>query len=135
GHQLATNSDTEVIVHLYEELGPECVHEFRGMFALAIWDKRAERLFIARDRLGVKPLYYTQVGGTLLFGSEIKSLLQYPGVTAEPDLAAISNYISLKYVPAPQTMFAGIRSLPPGYTLTCDGDGTRIAQYWDVSFQ
>jgi len=135
GHRLATNSDTEVIVHLYEELGPECVHQFRGMFAFAIWDKRAKRLYIARDRLGIKPLYYTQVGETLVFGSEIKSLLQFPGVTAEPDLAAISNYISLKYVPAPQTMFAGIRSLPPGHTLTCDGNGMRIAQYWDVSFE
>jgi len=135
GHTLATNSDTEVIVHLYEELGPECVHEFRGMFSFAIWDQRAERLFIARDRLGIKPLYYTQVGETLVFGSEIKSLLQYPGVTAEPNLAAISNYLSLKYVPAPQTMFAGIRSLPPGHTLTCDRAGVRIAQYWEVSFQ
>ena len=135
GHHLATSSDTEVIVHLYEELGSECVHQLRGMFGLAIWDKKQQRLFIARDRLGVKPLYYAHAGETFVFGSEIKSLLQFPGITASPNLEAISNYLSLKYVPSPQTMFAGIHSLPPGHTLTYDRNGMRVEQYWDVSFQ
>lgn len=135
GHCLTTDSDTEVIVHLYEEFGQDCVHHLRGMFALAVWDSRKRRLFIARDRLGIKPLYYVQSNERLVFGSEIKALLQHPKINAAPNLSGISAYLSLKYVPAPQTMFAGIRSLPPGQCLTWDQDGVRVRQYWDLSFQ
>ncbi len=134
GHTFTTDSDTEVIVHLYEDLGEECVHQLRGMFAFAVWNKRDRRLFIARDRLGIKPLYYTQVGKRLVFGSEIKSIMRHPKVEARPDLNALGNFLSLKYVPAPQTMFDGIKSLPPGHTLTCDPHGIKVHQYWDLSF-
>jgi asparagine synthase (glutamine-hydrolysing) len=132
GHRFSTNSDTEVIVHLYEEYGEDCVHHLRGMFGLAIWDERRRKLLVARDRLGIKPLYYAPLGDGLVFGSEIKSLLAHPAIEARPDLEAIGNFISLKYAPAPQTMFEGICSLPPGHLLTWDRRGVRIAQYWDV---
>jgi asparagine synthase (glutamine-hydrolysing) len=134
GHILTTCSDTEVIVHLYEDYGPECLQHLRGMFGFALWDARRRQLFIARDRLGIKPLYFTQAGGRLIFGSEIKAILQHPAVEARMDLAALNHYLSLKYVPAPQTMFAGISALPPGCSLTCDAQGVRIHRYWDVSF-
>lgn len=134
GHTFTTASDTEVIVHLYEELGEDCVHQLRGMFAFAVWDKSRRQLFVARDRLGIKPLYYTQVGKRLVFGSEIKSILQHPEVQARLNLEALSNFLSLKYVPAPQTFFADILSLPPGHTLTCNSNGVMVRQYWDLSF-
>lgn len=134
GHVFKTVCDTEVIVHLYEEMGDECVQHLRGMFGFAVWDTQRRRLFVARDRLGIKPLYYTQMGGGLVFGSEIKALLQHPDVRPRMDLQGLNNFLSLKYVPAPQTMFADIFALPPGYTLTCDDDGIRINQYWDLSF-
>lgn len=135
GHRFTTSSDTEVIVHLYEELGEECLHQLRGMFSFAVWDKGTRRLFIARDRLGIKPLYYTEIGHQLVFASEIKAILQHPAVKVTPSLPAISNFLSLKYVPSPQTMFAGIKSLPPGYCLTSDKNGTRVRQYWDLSYR
>ncbi len=134
GHAFATACDTEVIVHLYEDFGEDCVHHLRGMFAFAVWDARRRQLFLARDRLGIKPLYYTQAGERLVFGSEIKSLLQHPEVQARPDLEGLSNFLSLKYVPAPQTMFAGILALPPGHSLTCDLNGVTVRSYWDLSF-
>lgn len=134
GHQFKTISDTEVIVHLYEEYGDECVQHLRGMFAFALWDMRKQRLLVVRDRLGVKPLYYTNVNQRLIFGSEIKSILHHPMVQARPNLGAIANYLAIKYTPAPDTMFAGIYSLPPGHLLVCDANGVRTRQYWDVSF-
>ncbi len=134
GHIFATNSDTEVIVHLYEELGPECVHKLRGMFGFAIWDKRRRQLFLARDRLGIKPLYYANIGRRLVFGSEIKSILQHPEIQPRLNLEALSHFLSLKYVPAPLTMFADIFSFPPGYTLLCDANGITTRSYWDMSF-
>jgi asparagine synthase (glutamine-hydrolysing) len=134
GHTLATASDTEVIVHLYEEHGDACVEHLRGMFAFALWDTRRRRLLVARDRLGIKPLYYTETGDGLVFASEIKSLLQQPGVQARLNRLALSNFLSLKYVPAPQTMFEGIHALPPGHLLICDRDGLTTRQYWDLSF-
>lgn len=134
GHVFSSASDTEVIVHLYEELGEDCVHELRGMYAFALWDARRQRLLLVRDRLGIKPLYYTQVDGKLIFGSEIKALLQHPAVQPRLDPEGLSNFLSLKYVPAPQTMFAGILALPPGHLLTCDAEGITVRPYWDLSF-
>ena len=134
GHIFTTESDTEVIVHLYEDLGEECVHQLRGMFSFAVWDIRRLRLFMARDRLGIIPLYYTQTGSQLVFGSEIKSLLLYPEIQARLDLKALNNYLLLKYVPAPQTMFEGIKSLPPGHMLICDSQGITVREYWDLLF-
>jgi len=134
GHLLKTASDTEVIVHLYEDFGEECVQHLRGMFALAVWDATRRRLFLARDRLGIKPLYFTQTGGRLIFGSEIKAILQHPAVQANLNLEALNNFLSLKYVPSPQTMFAGIDALPPGCSLSCDESGVKVRRYWDLSF-
>jgi asparagine synthase (glutamine-hydrolysing) len=134
GHILKTHSDTEVIIHLFEDFGPNCLEHLRGMFAIAVWDNHTRKLFLARDRLGEKPLYYTQPTGLFVFASEIKSLLQHPAVTASPNLQAISHYLSLKYTPAPQTMFAGIHSLPPGHYLIASADGISIKQYWDIPF-
>lgn len=134
GHLLKTASDTEVIVHLYEDFGEECVQHLRGMFALAVWDATRRRLFLARDRLGIKPLYFTQTGERLIFGSEIKAILQHPAVQANLNLEALNNFLSLKYVPSPQTMFAGIDALPPGCSLSCDESGVKVRRYWDLSF-
>ena len=134
GHTLATESDTEVIVHLYEDYGEGCPYYLRGMFGFALWDSRRRRLFVARDRLGIKPVYFTQAGGALIFASEIKAILQHPAVRVELNVEALNNYLSLKYVPAPQTIFNGISALPPGSTLTCDENGLRIRRYWDLSF-
>lgn len=134
GHTFSTSTDTEVIVHLYEEYGDDCVHHLRGMFGFAVWDEPRRRLFLARDRLGIKPLYYTVAGRRLVFGSEIKAILQDPAVDVQPDLGALSNYLSLKYVPAPQTMFTGVQALPPGFSLTCDERGVSAQAYWDLSF-
>ncbi|MFN8486563.1 MAG: asparagine synthase (glutamine-hydrolyzing) [Caldilineaceae bacterium] len=134
GHTLKTASDTEVIAHLYEDYGEACMQQFRGMFGVALWDTRQQKLLLIRDRLGIKPLYYTEVGDRLIFGSEIKSILQHPAVQVEPDLEAIGNYLSLRYVPAPQTMFKNIKSLPPGHYLVCDERGVSVRRYWDVPF-
>jgi asparagine synthase (glutamine-hydrolysing) len=134
GHRLTTRSDTEVIVHLYEDHGEECVQHLRGMFAFAIWDARSRRLFLARDRLGIKPLYFTHFGGRLIFASEIKAILQHPAGPVEMNTEALTNFLSLKYVPAPQTMFKGIYALPPGCSLLCNGNGIRLRRYWDLSF-
>src|SRR5437764_617511 len=134
GHILATASDTEVIVHLYEEFGEQCVQHLRGMFGFALWDKRNRQLLLARDRLGIKPLYYTQAGGRLIFGSEIKAILQHPSVKAALNTEGLNNFLSLKYVPAPQTMFEDIYAIPPGCILKCDANGVEVRRYWDLSF-
>ena len=134
GHKLSTSSDTEVLVHLYEDYGDDFVQHLRGMFAFAIWDERHRRLLLARDRLGIKPLYFTQTDGQLIFGSEIKAILQHPSVRSDLDIEALTNFLSLRYVPAPQTMFRGISSLPPGCTLSCDRNGVKTNCYWDLRF-
>jgi asparagine synthase (glutamine-hydrolysing) len=131
GHRIATASDTEVIVHLYEELGDDCVHELRGMFGFALWDARRRRLLLARDRLGIKPLYYHDDGSRLVFGSEIKAVLA-AGVPARLDHAALGAYLSLRYAPSPWTLFDGVKSLEPGCRLVSGPEGTRVERYWDV---
>ena len=134
GHQFRTNSDTEVIVHLFEDHREKCLDYLRGMFGIAIWDNQRRELFIARDRLGVKPLYYTETHSDFVFGSEIKAILQHPEVESRPDLAGISDYLSLKYTPAPKTMFANIHSLPPGHYMVINEKGVQIQRYWDLPF-
>ncbi|NNL84284.1 MAG: asparagine synthase (glutamine-hydrolyzing) [Myxococcales bacterium] len=134
GHVFSTNSDTEVLVHLYEEYGEKCLDHLRGMFAFAIWDRRNRRLFVARDRLGIKPLYYHWNGSRLIFASEIKSILEHPDVSAEMDLQSLNDYLTLKYVPAPKTLFEGIRVLPPGHTLTWKDGELALGRYWEVQF-
>ena len=135
GHRFKTHGDGEVIVHLFEEHGPKCIDFLRGMFAFAIWDQQDRQLFIARDRMGIKPLYYTQTSDAIIFGSEIKSLLHHPHVNAAVDLQGLADYLSLKYVPAPRTMFEGIRSLPPGHSLTIRNGQAVERQYWNFDLQ
>jgi asparagine synthase (glutamine-hydrolysing) len=133
GHRYRSKSDTETIVHLFEEYGRDCVKYLRGMFAFAIWDRRKRKLFIARDRLGIKPLYYRFDGRTLLFGSEIKAILAYPGVKAEFNRATLAEYLASGYIPEPETMYTGIKKLLPGHTLEIgEGGGPDISSYWDL---
>jgi asparagine synthase (glutamine-hydrolysing) len=133
GHRYRTRSDTETIVHLYEEYGRDCVKYLRGMFAFVIWDRRRKCLFAARDRLGIKPFYYRYDGKTFLFGSEIKAILSYPGVRAELNNGALAEYLAFGYLARSQTMFAGIEKLPPGHTLEIDAAGRlKIKCYWDL---
>lgn len=134
GHTFKTVCDTETIIHLYEEEGIDCVQKLRGMFAFAIWDKKRQRLFVARDRLGIKPCYYHWANGRLIFASEIKAILKHPDINASVNLEALSDFLSLKYVPAPQTMFAGIESLPPGHILIYENEQMQIKPYWRLSF-
>jgi asparagine synthase (glutamine-hydrolysing) len=134
GHRYRTRSDTETIVHLYEEYGRDCVKHLRGMFAFAIWDRRKRVLFAARDRLGIKPFYYRWDGGAFLFGSEIKTILAYPGIVPEFNRATLAEYLAFGYVTGPETMFMGIRKLMPGHTLElAEGGKPQIAQYWDLT--
>jgi asparagine synthase (glutamine-hydrolysing) len=132
GHRFATRSDTETIVHGYDEWGEGVVDALRGMFAFALWDLRQRRLLLARDRLGIKPLYYYQGRDFLAFASEIKALLEDPRVPRELDLEALDLYLSLRYVPGPRTAFRGIRKLEPGHLLVCDQAGVRVQRYWDL---
>lgn len=135
GHTFQTHSDTEAIVHAYEEFGPSGVDYLRGMFAFAIWDDRKQTLFIARDRAGKKPLYYTVTDqGTFVFGSELKSLLVHPEVKREIDWAALDAYLTLGYVPDPQCIFKGIYKLPPGHHLTFSKGRVAVQKYWDFNF-
>ena len=132
GHRFRSRCDAEVILHLYEEFGPDCVHHLRGMFAFAIWDSRHRRLLLARDRIGVKPLYFAARPGVLLFGSEIKALFSHPRI--EPGLSddGLSLYLTFAATPAPRTLFEGVEKLPPGHRLLIDGEtGQRtLERYW-----
>jgi asparagine synthase (glutamine-hydrolysing) len=130
GHVFKTRSDTEVIVHGYEEWGDNCTNRFNGIFAFALWDSKSRRMLIARDHLGVKPLYYVQVGERLLFASEIKALLTDPQCPREVDLQALSQLFTLRYVPSPGTLFSGIKKLPPAHRMIVQSDGIRIDRYW-----
>ena len=136
GHRYTTKSDTETIVHLYEEYGSDCVKKLRGMFAFAIWERSQKRLFIARDRLGIKPLYYRYDGDTLLFGSEIKAILAYPGVKPEFNRSTLPEYLAFGYIAGSETMYAGIQKLLPGQTLTIDERGEiKTSVYWDLNIR
>jgi len=133
GHQYRSRSDTETIVHLYEEHGRDCVKHLRGMFAFVIWDRRKRVLFAARDRLGIKPFYYRWDGKSFLFGSEIKAILAYPDIQAEFNRSTLAEYLSFGYVTGPETMYAGIRKLMPGHTLELrERGGPNIERYWDL---
>jgi asparagine synthase (glutamine-hydrolysing) len=134
GHSFYTRTDTETIVHLYEEYGEACVNALQGMFAFALWDEKEEKLFVARDRLGIKPLYYYERKGKLVIGSEIKAILEHPDVSREVNLEALDLYLTLQYVPSPLTMFSGIKKLPPGHCLVWKRGKMKIKQYWDVAF-
>jgi asparagine synthase (glutamine-hydrolysing) len=135
GHTFATRSDTETILHAYEQYGDDCIRHLRGMFAFAIWDRRRQRLFMARDRLGIKPLYYYRNARFLAFASEIKALLEIPGVPREVDGEAFDQFLSQRYVPGPRTMFKGIFRLQPGHSLVVDHAGVHIRKYWDVDYE
>ncbi len=137
GHKFQTNGDTEVIIHLYEEYGNDCVNKLRGMFAFAIWDKNDKSLFLARDRVGIKPLYYFFNKDVFLFGSEIKSILADENFKSEKsmDTNSLLYYFSFLYVPEPKTIFKGIEKLLPGHTLLLKNNKIEINKYWDVCFQ
>jgi len=131
GHVCRSRSDTEVIVHAYEEYGPHCPAQLDGMFGFALWDERRHELVIARDRLGKKPVYYTSTGGRLLFASEIKALLQHPGVARDIDKTALDAFLTFSHTPAPLTLFKNIFKLPAAHVLRCRADGTLlIERYW-----
>src|SRR5579864_3601634 len=131
GHRFRSHCDAEVILHLYEELGPDCVHQLRGMFAFALWDSRRRELLLARDRIGVKPLYFAVTRDALIFGSEIKALFEHPGMQPRLNEAALSLYLTFAATPAPQTLFEGIQKLPPGHRLIVNADGSqRLERYW-----
>ena len=132
GHRFATLSDTEVIVHAYEEYGADCLKVMNGMFAFALWDSNRQRLLLARDRVGIKPLYYAQLPKCWVFGSEVKALLAHPQVQRRLDTTALNLYLSLEYVPAPYSIFAGISKLPPGHFLIMEGSDSHLEQYWDL---
>lgn len=135
GHLFHTNSDTETIVHAYEEYGAKCVDHLRGMFAFALWDESAQKLFIARDRAGKKPLYYSLTSkSTLVFASELKSLLEHPEIERETNIDALDAYLSFGYVPDPLSIFRGIEKLPPGHHLSFVNGHVVVEQYWDFNY-
>lgn len=134
GHRFSSRSDTEVLVHLYEDEGDEMVRHLRGMFAFAIWDARRRRLFCARDRVGKKPLFWARQGNRVWFASEIRGILQDPELNRAIDLSALAAYFAYQYVPHPLSAFEAIRKLPPACTLTVTEDGARIDRYWSLDY-
>ena len=134
GHRFRTHSDTEVIVHAYEQWGERAIDRFRGMFAFALWDEPKRRLLLVRDRLGVKPLYYSTTAAGVTFGSEIKSILEDPDVPRGWSPEALDAYLALQYIPAPQTIFKAVSKLPPGHLLVAERGRVTIRRYWDLEF-
>jgi len=132
GHRFSTNTDTEVIVHLYEDYGVDFADKLDGMFAIALWDARTQRLVLTRDRLGVKPLYYAVIDGLLVFGSEIKCLLAHPGLSRCVDPQAIYDYFCLGYIPQPRSIYRDVRKLPPAHRLIAENDRIRTERYWSI---
>jgi asparagine synthase (glutamine-hydrolysing) len=135
GHSFSTNTDTEVLVHLYEEHGPGMLEKLRGMFAFAIWDDKQRTLLLARDRVGIKPIYYYQTGRFLSFASELKAILADPDVEREIDPAMIDRFLTFYYMPGEETLFKHLRKLPPGSYLRVRGDSVEVKAYWDLSFE
>lgn len=131
GHRFATEGDGESILHLYEDIGTDCFSQLNGMFAIAIWDATRNRLVLARDRIGQKPLYYSFKDGRLVFGSELKSLATLPGVCREIDPAAIDEFLTYQYIPHPGTIWKGVHKLPPGHFAVLDSSGFRVERYWN----
>ena len=134
GHRFATNSDTEVLLHSYEEYGTECVHRLNGQFAFAIWDSRARRLVLGRDRTGIRPVFYVEAGGGLLFASEVKALLSHPDVKGELDPVSLEQVFTFWSPLRGRSAFRGIRELPAGHLLTYAGGSVAVKQYWDLSY-
>jgi asparagine synthase (glutamine-hydrolysing) len=134
GHRFSSTGDTEVIAHLYEESGPRCVHELHGMFAFAVWDARRRRMFLARDRIGKKPLLYSHRPDALSFASEMRALLQDPEVPRELDYASLDTYLTYEYLPAPHSAFRSVRKLPPGCHLTYEQGRVSIERYWRLRY-
>ena len=134
GHRFSTQTDTEVMIHLYEEKGEDFLNDLNGMFALALWDEKERKLILARDRLGQKPLYYSLTGQTLVFGSELKSLLEHPQIKRELDLNSLAKYLIYEYVPVPQSIFKNIHKLGPGEYLIYQAGRLEIKKYWDIAF-
>ncbi len=135
GHRFRTRSDVEVVVHAYEEYGADCPTHLAGMFAFAIWDRRRRRLFVARDRLGQKPLYYARRGELLCFASELKALATLPAVTGEIDEVALHHYLSLQYVPDPWSIYHSVRKLPAAHWLSFEDGRLEIGRYWQLEFE
>jgi asparagine synthase (glutamine-hydrolysing) len=133
GHRFATACDTEVVLHAFEEFGPDCVEFFNGMFAFAIWDTRRRRLFLARDRVGIKPLYFAETLNSLVFSSELKALLAHPAIEPRLDLTAVDEYLTFEYVPAPRSILSQVRKLPPGHYLVLQDGRIALQRYWDPS--
>ncbi|MCH8021952.1 asparagine synthase (glutamine-hydrolyzing) [candidate division KSB1 bacterium] len=134
GHTFQTKCDTEAIVHAYEEYGEDCPKKLNGMFGFAILDLKKQTLFLARDRLGIKPLYYYHDSGKFAFGSELKSILQVENISREIDRRALDIFLTFEYIPSPYSIFEGIRKLPPGHSLTLKDGRISIKEYWDLSF-
>ena len=135
GHVFRTQTDTEIIVHAYEEYGDECIKYFNGMFAIALWDARKRRLVLARDRVGIKPLYYWIDKTKLVFASELKALILHPDVPRQINFMALDLFLTLEYIPAPHTIYEGILKLLPGHTLVAEQGTVKLTQYWDVPYQ
>jgi len=135
GHRFRTHCDVETVVHGYEEWGDAVARRLRGMFAFALWDESRQRLLLARDRLGKKPLVYHEANGEIAFASELRALLRAPGVPREADVAAIHEYLTYQYVPHPRTAFAGVAKLPPAHLLVFEDGRSRIERYWSLSFR
>jgi asparagine synthase (glutamine-hydrolysing) len=135
GYRFQSRTDTEVVIHAYDQWGESCVNRFNGMFAFAIFDRKNQRLFLARDRLGVKPLYYYADARKLVFASEIKSILEYPGVPRDLDNEALADFFSLNYIPPPGTPFKHIRQIDPGHFGVWQGGQLTTRQYWDIHFE
>src|SRR5947207_3195913 len=131
-HVYRTKSDTETIVHAYEQWGDACVQRFRGMFAFALWDAPKRRLLLVRDRLGIKPLYWCRAGDVLMFGSEIKALLASEVIAAEPNYAVLPEVLSTRYTSGEETLFKGVRKLLPGHLLVFENGAVTTRQYWDL---
>jgi asparagine synthase (glutamine-hydrolysing) len=135
GHRFATNTDSEVVLHLYEEYGANCTSHLRGMFGFVIWDERNQKLFGARDRFGIKPLYYAHLGDSLVFASEAKALLEYPGLRREVNEDSLQHYFTFQFVPDPDTLFKGIKRLPPAHQFTWQEGKLQISRYWQLEFR